>query len=438
MNDGIAERILAAAAARFDAAELYEESGESVSVSFDDNRLKEIITRQTHGVGLRVIHRGRIGFAATSDLRDADRLLDMAEASAAYGDEARFELPPHPVDLPDVETYDEAVLGVGAEQMTAMGREALAMSREANDDYLYGCGLTRSAGACRILNTAGLAVAYSSTSMSGHVGVQLVSDDGLLQVYEYKSWSRPFESVTDLARTVLRKMAAARTIVPARLEAMPMVFTPKALGNLFGPLGIALNGKHVHKGSSVLAGRIGEQVLDPRLTITDDPTVPFAPGTCPVDDEGLPARRQHLFQAGVLRTYMTDLQTAALLGVEPSGHASRSYSSRPAPSPTNVIVGEGDASYDEMVAGMERGLIIEQTLGAGQSNVLAGEFSVNVELGFLVEDGQVRGRVKDCMVAGNVYEVLARVEAIGSEPAWLGSRCAPPLMVGGLKLAAQG
>jgi len=217
-----------------------------------------------------------------------------------------------------------------------------------------------------------------------------------------------------------------------------MIFTPKALGNLLAPLSVALNGKHVHKGSSVLRGRLGEQILDARITLTDDPTVPFAAGTRATDDEGLPARRTHLFDRGVLKTFRTDLQTAALLGVEPGANAARGYSSRPVPSSSNVIVAPGDTSLDDMIAGMKRGVVVDQTLGSGQSNVLAGEFSVNLDLGFLVENGRVVGRVKDCMVAGNVYEILRQLEAVGSEARWLGGTCAPPLMVGGLKLAAQG
>jgi PmbA protein len=290
----------------------------------------------------------------------------------------------------------------------------------------------------RILNTNGLDVERASTHMSVDIGVQEVRDDGLLQVYEYKTWGQPLDSAMDLTRTVLEKMERASVVVPAGPETMPMVFAPKALGNLMGPIGVALNGKHVHKGSSVLQGRIGEQVLDERLTITDDPTVAFAPGSCPVDDEGTPTRKQDFFENGVLRTYMTDLQTAGLLDCEPSGHGFRGYSGRPSPSSTNTVVSAGDTPYADMLAGMRRGLIVDQTLGSGQSNVLAGEFSVNVSLGFLVEDGRVAGRVKDCMVAGNVYEVLKRVEAIGSEQQWLGSTCAPPIMVGVLKLAAQG
>jgi len=438
MADGSAEAILEAAAKRFGHAEVFEETSEAVAVDFEDNRLKEITTVQVRGIGLRVIHEGRLGFASTTDLRDPARLVEMAGASAEFGDEARFEFPAQPCGPDAPETWDEAVPQVPAERLVEMGREGLEMSLKASDAYLYGSGVSRFTGTRRILNTAGLDVEQRATGMSASVGIQEITDAGFLQVYEYKGWGRAFDSLADLARATLDKMRQASAVVPARLEAMPMIFTPKALGNLLSPLAVALNGKLVHKGSSVLRGRLGEQVLDPRITIIDDPTVPFAPGTRAVDDEGLPARRRHLFEQGVLRSYRTDLQTAALLGVEPGGNASRGYGSRPAPAASNVTVAAGPTPLDEMIAGLQHGAIIDQTLGSGQSNVLAGEFSVNLDLGFLVENGRVVGRLKDCMVAGNVYEVLKEVEAVGSEPRWLGGTCAPPIMVGGLKLAAQG
>ncbi|MCK4374251.1 MAG: TldD/PmbA family protein, partial [Candidatus Brocadiae bacterium] len=313
MTDGSAEAVLHEAARRFDRAEVFEESGESVSVSFEDNRLKEITARQFRGVGLRVVHEGRIGFASTTDLREPARLAEMAAASAGFGDEAQFEFPPQPAELGPAETYDSRVLQVSADRMVEMGREGLELSVKTDEGYLYNCGISRSTHTQRVMNTSGLDAELNSTEMSGSVGVQEVSDAGLLHIYEYRAWGRPFDSVIELARTVLEKMKQASVLAPARLEAMPMVFVPKAVGNLTGPIGIALNGKHVHKGSSVLGGRIGEQILDPRITIADDPTVPFAPRTCPVDDEGTPTRKQHFFENGVLKTYMTDLQTAGLL-----------------------------------------------------------------------------------------------------------------------------
>ncbi|MFW6189688.1 MAG: TldD/PmbA family protein [Planctomycetota bacterium] len=438
MSDRTAEEILELASGRFDAAEVYEEASETVSVKFEDNRLKEIRTRQRRGVGLRVIHEGRIGFASTTDLREPGNLLEMAGASAQFGDAAKFEFPAESPRAAGPDLHDEAVTEVSAAQMVEMGREGLQRSREANEDYLFGAGLSRSLRRERILNTAGLDCAYQSTDMSSHVEIELVADEGLLRVYEYKDWGRPFGDVMDLTEEALEKMDRAATLVPARVEEMPMIFAPKALNNLFTPISVALNGKRVHKGSSVLRGRIDERIIDERLTIADDPEVDWAPGSCPFDDEGTPARRRAIFDAGVLKTCYADLQTAGLLGIEPTGHGFRGYSSRPSPSSTNVVVEPGETPFEEMLSGIERGVIVDQTLGSGQSNLLAGEFSVNVELGFMVEKGEVRGRVKDCMAAGNVYEVLRQVEAIGSERRWLGSNCAPPIMVGGLKLAAQG
>jgi PmbA protein len=90
-----------------------------------------------------------------------------------------------------------------------------------------------------------------------------------------------------------------------------------------------------------------------------------------------------------------------------------------------------------MYAGLDRGILVDQVLGSGQSNVLAGEFSVNVALGFLVEDGRIQGRVKDCMVAGNSYEVLNQVRAISTQREWQGSDLLPSICVEGLKLAAR-
>lgn len=439
MKEISAERILRQAGKRFAHAEVFEQSGESLSVSFEDSRLKRITTRQSHGIGLRVVHEGRIGFAGTTDLRDLDRLLDMAEASARYGDEPRFEMPGRPPEVPVPEIWDDAVPDMTPQEMVEMGRAGLEATREANEGYLYSCAVSRATHTQRVLNTSGLDAESRATDMAAHAGIEEVGDHGLLQVYEARAEVRRFDSIMDLVGTVLRKAEQASEIALARREQMSVIFAPKALGNLIGPLFLAMNGKHVQKGSSVLRDRVGQQVLDERITVTDDPTVPFRLRTCVLDDEGTPTQGRHLFENGVLGGFLTDRQTAGLLGVEPSGNGFRSFASRPAPAPHNILIAPGGVPMQEMIQGLERGLIVDQTLGSGQSNALAGEFSVNVSLGFLVENGRVVGRVKDCMVAGNVYELLKdHLEAISSEREWIGGAYAPAVMVGGITLSAGG
>jgi len=433
-----ATQILEEANRRFGRAEVYEEAGETRSVRFEHNALKRIGARQFRGVGLRIIHEGRIGFASSTDLRDPRRLVEMAAASVQFGQEARFELPSSPDRLPEVSTEDAAVRDVSHESLVAMGREGLELSMAADSGYLFMADLSTRVETVRVLNSSGLDLAHVKTDMAAVVEVEEVGAGGMLRAYEFKSWGRPFDSVADVTRAALHKMRQARVIAPAPSEVMPVIFTPKAVDNLLGPVMLALSGKQVHKGSSLLAGRVGEQVLDERITILDDATIPFAPDSVPADCEGVPTRRTALFERGVLQSYMLDLQTAGLLGMQTTGNAYRSYADQPSPASSNTVVEAGADDYHEMVSDMERGLIVDQTLGSGQSNVLAGEFSVNVSLGFLVEKGKVQGRVKDCMVAGNVYELLKKVAGIGRQRQWIGSSHLPAICVSGLKLAAQG
>src|SRR4030042_5498511 len=91
----------------------------------------------------------------------------------------------------------------------------------------------------------------------------------------------------------------------------------------------------------------------------------------------------------------------------------------PTPSPSSMVINTGDAGFDDMVKDIKEGLMIDILIGAEQGNILNGDFSGNVLLGFKIENGEITGRVKDTMVAGNVYQLLKQIEAIGSDARWV-------------------
>ena len=93
--------------------------------------------------------------------------------------------------------------------------------------------------------------------------------------------------------------------------------------------------------------------------------------------------------------------------------------------------------FEDMIKDMKRGILVDQVLGGGQSNVLAGEFSVNIDLGYLVENGEIIGRVKDCMIAGNVFDVFNNIIAIGDKADWHGSLKAPPFYFRSVNVAGN-
>jgi PmbA protein len=77
-------------------------------------------------------------------------------------------------------------------------------------------------------------------------------------------------------------------------------------------------------------------------------------------------------------------------------------------------------------------------MGAEQGNVLSGDFSGNVLLGYKIESGKIVGRVKDTVISGNIFKALKQVAAIGSDARWVGSSLyAPSIYLPGLTVAAK-
>ena len=131
--------------------------------------------------------------------------------------------------------------------------------------------------------------------------------------------------------------------------------------------------------------------------------------------------------------YLYDLDTAGRAGAKSTGHG-------PDREPTNLIIAEGDTPYEEMVRGIDEGLLVHRVMGLGQGNPISGEFSVNVSLGFKIEKGEIVGRVKDVMLAGNVYDALNDIVTIGDRAEWVSAWFTgrmPYLQIGKLSVVAK-
>lgn len=101
------------------------------------------------------------------------------------------------------------------------------------------------------------------------------------------------------------------------------------------------------------------------------------------------------------------------------GSGERGLFSSPSPSLSNLIVEGGDTPVDEIIAGIDNGLLVESPLGLGQGNVVSGVFSNNLSLAFKIERGEIVGRVKGVSIAGNIYQDLRHMEALSRESAWV-------------------
>jgi PmbA protein len=153
----------------------------------------------------------------------------------------------------------------------------------------------------------------------------------------------------------------------------------------------------------------------------------------------VPSQVNTLVEKGVVKGFLYDLQTAGLAGKKSTSSGSRGRGGLPSPSPSAFVITPGDTTFADMLKDIKEGLVIEQLMGAEMGNILGGDFSGNVLLGYKIENGKIVGRVKDTIISGNVYQILKDIGALGSEGKWVGGYLyTPPLYCKGLSVSSKG
>ena len=426
-------------AARRSAAEVMVSEGESTPVGFEADKLKEISTRQTWGIGIRVFVDGRMGVSSTNDPDKLEELVDRAIELARFGPESALTLPSPSKNTPTIETYNPAIEEVTTEAMVDAGQRLIDAAKPLEPDAQYGANLTRSTSRFAFANSNGVSFGHRKSGFGLFVSGTLIRGTDMFFIGEGDRGCGPDWDMQRHLDGLQRQIKWGKEIAPTPAGHMPVLFMPRAVSSvLLGPFLSGINGKTVLQGSSPLGGRIGEQVFDTRLSIVDDPTLPLKPPSRSYDDEGVPSRRQFLIEDGVLRTILYDLQTAAKAGTEPTGSASRGLGAMPGMGTTYLTIEPGDASFDDMLKTMGDGVIVERLIGMGQGNVLGGDAGGNILLGYRVQGGEVVGRVKDTMLHCNIYEILKDIMAIGVEPTELGgSLSTPAILCDGVSIAPK-
>lgn len=441
MDDRIRSRldeILSKAKKSAAEAEVFFSAVDDTPVIFEVNRLKQMQTNEGMIVALRLIREGRIGFSTATTLDDIDSLVSRAVEVSQFGAAARFELP-GPQKLPGVAMHDPKVESFDVERMADLGRELIARVLDHTPELLCDASVGKGVARLVLLNSRGGEAHFLKTFFVMGLEGNLIKDTDMLFVGDGESSCQALTDVSGVAGSVVRQLELARKSAAISSRSWPVIFTSQGVVSaLIAPLTAAFNGRIVLQKVSPLVGKAGQRVFSEALSLRDDATLDFRPRSRPCDDEGVASRNTHLVRRGVVGEFLYDLQTAGMAGLQSTGSGDRAGSSLPAPSTSNLVVETGGASLAEMVRSVKEGLLVEQLMGASQTNVLGGDFSGNVLLGYRIHNGEIVGRVKDTVVSGNVYQALDRIEAVGSEARWVGSVFTPPIMCASLAVGSKG
>jgi TldD protein len=222
--------------------------------------------------------------------------------------------------------------------------------------------------------------------------------------------------VEDMARQAAQRAITKLNARPAPSGSIPVVIKQGTGGVLFHEAcGHGLEADHIAKGASVFAGKVGELVAAPSVTLVDDGTMSEEWGAISIDDEGKPSQRNVLIQDGVLTDYMWDFLRARKEGRRSSGNGRRqSYQHLPMVRMTNTYVLGGTDDPDEIIRSTDYGVYVVQ-LGGGQVNTATGDFVFGMTEAFLIEKGEITEPLRESNLIGNGPQVLRDIDALGND-----------------------
>ena len=423
VDAGRASALLNEALDGADDGELFLERSESESFVFDDGRLKSAAYDAAEGFGLRVVAGERSGYAHASEISVA--AIGRAAQSAAMAKRGYSGVAAESPRQTNAKLYgeDDPLAAPGFSDKVALLQEIDAYAR-ARDPRVVQVMASLAGERRQIEILRGDGRLLRDVRPLVRIGVQVtVERDGKREAGSsgaggragFEAWMTE-DKWKEQVEEALRQALVNLDAVPAPAGEMDVVLGPGWNGVLLHEaVGHGLEGDFNRKGISAFSGRIGERVAAPGVTVFDDGTVLGRRGSLTIDDEGTPTERTILIEDGILVGYMHDRMSARLMGLKATGNGRReSYAHMPLPRMTNTGMLAGDASRDDMIKSVKRGLYAAH-FGGGQVDITNGKFVFQCTEAYLIEDGKITTPVKGATLIGDGPSALTRVEMIGDD-----------------------
>ncbi|MEO0082623.1 MAG: metallopeptidase TldD-related protein [candidate division WOR-3 bacterium] len=403
------ERLLELARKYADAVSVYSRDTVTDSVSFENAKLKDIESSRQSGVSLMLFKDGKMGLAYTRNLIDREELVQNSLISLKAGVEAGYELP-LTRSAGQLHTYDPGIEGLTTEKLAdECARICDFLTARVNAQV--NTSAARTITTIRVLNSRETDLVCRFSSYSNYFAVMYPgSYSSIMHITDAKGFVPAADKDLSFVADTFNQ---SQKEVKAKTGRTRVMFLPYTTYSLFWRLTAATSGQTVYEKVSPVLGKLGEKLFSDQLTLVDEPHNDTMPGARGFDDEGTPTRNRPIVEAGVLRSFYHDRYYAWKNGVEPTGNGYRQdVTTRPGPELAHLTVKPGKLSFDQLLKEMGSGIIVAGAMGAHSGNILAGEYSIGLSPGLLVEKGEIVGHVKNAMVAGNVYETLKEVVGV--------------------------
>ena len=405
-----------------DFAEVFAEREHSERVHFVSGKVESVRDLVLSGVGIRVFCGTKTYYASTCDTSREGLLACAAAVAGAVGEASGARvvtLTPdavkkyhtvkrYPEDVPMREKTD--ILREACEAASAES-EKISQVDGTYMDVDRSILVANTEGLCREDRKVRTRLVVSAVASEGGENQSGFFGPGAGVGIEF------FERVSPAS---VGKRAAEQALVNLSADYCPAGTMTVAIENGFGGVifheacGHSLEATSVGIGASQMAGKLGQQIANPKVTAIDDGTRVGGWGSYHIDDEGTPSSRIVLIENGILKNYMIDRLGSRRMGMPMTGSGRReNYTFEPTSRMTNTYIANGPDKNEDIIASMEYGLYA-RAMGGGSVNPLTGEFNFAVKEGYIVRNGKICEAVRGASLIGRGSDILQDIDMVGN------------------------
>ena len=428
------------------AAECVVREGDEFSTSVRLGQVETLKESGSRSIGVRVFFGQRAASTYSSDFSAAgiERMLKSALELAKITSEDPYAGIPDAAKLGsltgDLNLYHEDVYSLPGPDRIDYARRAekAALDADPRIKNSDGGSFDAATGHKVLANSHGFVGEYRRSYCSvSAVPIAQDENGGMQRDYWYsvaRSLSKldSAESVgKEAARRTLRRLGARKV----KTAHVPVVLDPMVAASMLEHIFEGVNGDSVYRGASFLAGKLGEQIASPNVTVVDDGTMPGGFGTSPFDGEGIPTRRTLVIDNGILKSYLLNTYTAKKLGLETTANASRGLAGTPGIGPGNYFLEPGGKTPQQIIGEIKDGLYVTEFLGHG-ANLVTGDYSRGAS-GLWIVNGELAYPVEEITVAGNLKDMFKNISEVGTDLEFRGSVASPTIRIDGLTVGGE-
>ena len=431
----IAQDIEKAVENKCDAYEIYIDESKVIELDSLKEELNFAKEEIELGVGVRVIKDNKQGFAFTSNMdKIAETGLKAIENTKLTKVDENYAFA-EVEKVNDVKkVYDKKFNDLSLDDAVEFLKTTIETASGSGCE-VTGSGFSASEGRSLIVNSNGVSIENEGTGFGLGLSVTLQKDGKIATAYNSQS-SRFFDIDGEkLASEVCELAKSSIDTKPVETGDYDVVLDYYAATGLLQTFISAFNGENVKRGRSILKDKMGSEIANPALSITDNPLLENGMFTSKCDDEGTVSKKTDLVKNGVLNSFIYDIYTANSEEVKSTSNGLRgSYLSTPMISPTNL-----EFKFSEMkdLSEVDSGVLTTSVLGAHTANPISGDFSVEASNAFKIENGELSNPINKAMISGNIFEIMKSVEGLKSEVKQYGSYIIPKLLVHNLRVVGQ-